>query len=289
MAQTHQQKYIYVYSERGSNYLPVFYRLKESFQGQDVCVKTVSKKDLLDLQKFNSDHVVAFFLPGAAQNGEYDVRLGHDGFDAIRNYVRGGGHFIGICAGAYYASSKLEWSHEHKPHKQTKTPSLRFFNGLARGPISSITPHDDWHRMRAIHVRSDDPVLGRFKSIYWGGPEFISYDHYTNFDVLVSFNEGRLKSPCVIRKQEGAGTVTLSSIHPELTPTILRKLTPRNHAIHGTVLKVIRETHASDTQRSYLWSKIVSPVYDALNREQSSVPKDSRKTGLSFSPKKGIQ
>lgn len=287
MTNTQTTKYIYVFSEQGSNYLPVYFRLQESFKDKNVIIKRVSKADLIDTTTFTAENVLAFFLPGAAQNGEYDVRLGNDGFDAIRSYVQEGGHFVGICAGAYYASAKLEWSHDHEENKSTKTPSLRFFNGLARGPISQITPHEDWHVMRAIQVKSDDPDLGVFKAIYWGGPEFICPDNYQSVEVMVSFDEQGLKSPCIIKRREGLGTVTLSSIHPELSPSILKKLMPANHSVSDNVKQMIQETKTYERQRLHLWQTILKPIHE--HHQRLDQKRLFRKTGLLFSRKKGIE
>jgi glutamine amidotransferase-like uncharacterized protein len=48
-------------------------------------------------------------LPGGSGGGQGRC-LGEDGRDAIRKFVDAGGGFVGICAGAYVASSDYTWS-----------------------------------------------------------------------------------------------------------------------------------------------------------------------------------
>ena len=44
--------------------------------------------------------------PPPAGQGNYEARLGERGAELIRAFVRGGGGFVGICAGAYLGSAE---------------------------------------------------------------------------------------------------------------------------------------------------------------------------------------
>lgn len=48
-------------------------------------------------------------FPGGS-GGAQARRLEEEGREAVRRFVRGGGGYVGICAGAYLASSQYEWS-----------------------------------------------------------------------------------------------------------------------------------------------------------------------------------
>ena len=43
--------------------------------------------------------------------GGYDLgyirALGQDGIDQVKGYVQTGGHYLGVCAGAYFASARV--------------------------------------------------------------------------------------------------------------------------------------------------------------------------------------
>ncbi len=277
-----KKKYIYIFAERGANYLPVYCRLKESFKEQDIEVKPVFKADLLKKGGFSADNVLAFFLPGATLKGEYDVRLGDDGFEAVRSYVQKGGNFIGICGGAYYASYCFEWCHEHHEHASTKTPSLRFFNGLAKGPISAITSHYDWNTLKAVTVCSDDKDLGIFKMVYWGGPEFLSYDRFKGYQVWASFYEKGVTSPCVIHRKEGRGTITLSSVHPELSEKIFNDLLSPDQMRQLNVKEVVEQSKPSRKKQDLIWGRILGPVRKRYYHLK-------KKRDLLYPVKKGIQ
>ncbi|WP_254510517.1 BPL-N domain-containing protein [Anatilimnocola floriformis] len=55
-----------------------------------------------------ADHLVVM-LPGGSSNTQ-GATLGEEGREEIRKFVRGGGGYIGICAGAYLATNDYDWS-----------------------------------------------------------------------------------------------------------------------------------------------------------------------------------
>ncbi|CAL5218350.1 g11 [Coccomyxa viridis] len=76
---------------------------------------------------------LALVMPGGADL-PYCRRLNGTGNRLIRGYVEEGGAYIGLCAGAYYASSYIEFDIGTKLEVKGRR-ELAFFEGKAVGPV----------------------------------------------------------------------------------------------------------------------------------------------------------
>jgi biotin--protein ligase len=83
--------------------------------------------EYLRTQKWEDKTVV--LAMGGGICSEWDQQLQAEGIQKIRNYVLGGGKYIGFCAGAYFASAKSCFGGVEKNRP------LAFFPGRAVGPL----------------------------------------------------------------------------------------------------------------------------------------------------------
>ena len=81
--------------------------LKEYFKQRQVKVDYTDATSIIKGNALNED-VTAFVMPGGAAT-PFLQKLKVQGNEKIRDYVYQGGHYLGICAGAYYACSKVEF------------------------------------------------------------------------------------------------------------------------------------------------------------------------------------
>src|SRR5690606_9878232 len=84
--------------------------------------------------------VQAFIMPGGASRYAA-AKLNGAGNKAILDYVSGGGTYIGICAGAYYAARAIEWKKGQKDEILVEN-ELSLYLGLASGPVRPFKPAD---------------------------------------------------------------------------------------------------------------------------------------------------
>lgn len=151
--------------------------------------------------------------------------LGEAGKDKVREFVREGGGYVGICAGAYLACSNFSW-------------------GL--GILNASTVSSKWMRgsgFVAQEVTVDGrpiigPVEGVFKVRYNNGPiikpgdraDLPAYRPLALFRTEVAKNGTpagvMVNSPAQAAAEYGKGRVFISSPHPENTPG-LEHLIPR--------------------------------------------------------------
>lgn len=173
----------------------------------------------IDLKQFD---VVVFSGGSGSQQSK---SIGEAGLRNVREYVRSGGGYCGICAGAYLACSNFSW-------------------GL--GILNAGTVSNKWMRGRGfvdLEVTVDGrPLLGdvngKFKVRYANGPiikpgiraDIPAYRPLTLFRSELAENgtpKGvMVNSPAQAVSTFGRGRVFISSPHPENTPG-LEHLIPR--------------------------------------------------------------
>ena len=173
----------------------------------------------IDLKKFD---VVAFSGGSGSQQAE---AIGEIGRNNVREYIRGGGGYVGVCAGAYLACSNFKW-------------------GL--GILNASTVSSKWQRGKAFldseitdegHKILGD-VKGIFKVRYGNGPvikpaerkDIPPYTTITVYKSEIALNGTpvgvMVNSPAQAVGAFGKGRVFISSPHPENTPG-LEHLLPR--------------------------------------------------------------
>ncbi|MEH6826215.1 MAG: BPL-N domain-containing protein, partial [Motiliproteus sp.] len=76
-------------------------------------------------------------LPGGYAY-DYKVALNNNGNQHIRDFVANGGAYVGVSAGAFYASDVIVWQGERFDHP------LNLFDGVTDGEIVEIAPWPDY-------------------------------------------------------------------------------------------------------------------------------------------------
>jgi glutamine amidotransferase-like uncharacterized protein len=173
----------------------------------------------IDLKQFD---VVVFSGGSGSQQSK---SIGEAGLKNVREFVRGGGGYCGICAGAYLACSNFSW-------------------GL--GILNASTKSSKWMRGRGFLDLELTPegksvlgdVGGTFKVRYNNGPvikpgdrtDIPPYQIVSLFRTEVADNGTpagiMVNSPAQAIGSFGKGRVFISSPHPENTPG-LEHLIPR--------------------------------------------------------------
>jgi putative intracellular protease/amidase len=143
--------------------------------------------------------------------------IGPEGREAVREFVRKGGGYLGICAGAYLACSGFDW-------------------GLAILDARTVSPK--WQRGRANLEVSPTPSATRllglaedgFKLRYVNGPVIRpdGHAHLPDYEPVLLFRTetaendspvgAQIGTPAMALSTFGSGRVFFSSAHPESTP-----------------------------------------------------------------------
>jgi glutamine amidotransferase-like uncharacterized protein len=169
--------------------------LDSMFTWMNASTDYVGPADILEGILNESDILV---MPGGP-SGSYQLSLGTDGMEIVRQFVRNGGSYFGICGGSQFATRY----------------GLSLFNGSLRSAYVE-GPGVTFLTNMTIHRNSTGPDLSEENetciTLYWGSSYFDAVD-MSNIITIASYPSNN--EPGMIAFQYGRGTVFLSSPHPE--------------------------------------------------------------------------
>lgn len=160
-------------------------------------------------------------IPGGADI-PYCKELNGRGNQKIAAFVREGGSYLGICAGAYYAGNFVEFAKE-TDLEVTGARELSLFGGTVRGPI--LAPYDTSSKRGARAAKIQwraTPFIDKtqFTVYYNGGGYFVGVESCPETSVLATYDLGE-DYPAMIECKVGLGNVILSGVHFEYDPFYL--------------------------------------------------------------------
>ena len=154
--------------------------------------------------------------------------IGAAGHKAVREFVKGGGGYLGVCGGAYLATSEYEWglkiidarTVDRKHWKRGKGKVKMELTKLGTAILGAPSPAVDI-------IYANGPLLGPC-----GRDDLDDYEVLAHFRGEINENNApkgvMLNSPAMILGRFGAGRVILFSPHPEKT-----------EALHGFVHRAV--------------------------------------------------
>jgi len=180
-------------------------------------VHAVPHDDLLD----DGWHAATAMLviPGGVDR-PYMAALGEEGIESIKRFVRDGGVFFGVCAGAYFAANVCHFVCDDGTVLGGPRP-LGFFPGTASGPLGALAPgfDGDNEATAAMAALTLYPGGTKAESLYWGGPEFVAghgdLAGTGGWRVLARY-DGAGGAVAAVDCGHGLGRAVLSGTHPEL-------------------------------------------------------------------------
>ncbi|EST08065.2 Biotin/lipoate A/B protein ligase [Kalmanozyma brasiliensis GHG001] len=162
----------------------------------------------------------------------------------VRAYVESGGSFLGICAGAYYASAHCTFERGTSMEVDGERPFLRFFPGTCQGTVYPGFVYESDKGARIVDIertRESD----QWRCHYNGGGAFMDADRFAGdgvevlaryaqvqpdelrLDIDLNSGEAKQRRPdyggeaAVVLSSVGLGKALLFGTHPEfpLLPT----------------------------------------------------------------------
>ncbi len=153
-------------------------------------------------------------IPGGADL-PYCEKLNGEGNNKIKSFVSNGGLYIGICAGAYYASKNIDFRGDGYTIKESR--ELDFFDGTAIGSIPSLTNDNYYSENSKSKSVIDIDFLGEKVQVFYHGGSYFegntasTLGHYENG--LKAFIVGRYKK----------GEYILSGVHFEIERDVYKR------------------------------------------------------------------
>lgn len=185
--------------------------------------------------------VDVLILPGGSGGGQGRF-LGERGREAIRRFVRAGGGYIGICAGAYLATADYPWSLHILDARVLDREHWNRGVGRVKLKLSELgqqTLRFDAAELEILYAQG--PLLAPGNRA-----DLDDYQELATFRTEVAKNgapQGVMQGTTAIAKGTfGQGRVVCFSPHPELTPGLERLV---QLAIHQ-----VKRTRPSKTERT---------------------------------------
>ena len=208
-------KHIFVYLDQGVD-VPFAQKFVEQLQAKYVCHLITAQEIIHTSWMKEADLLV---IPGG-RDLPYVELLHNLGTDRIKEYVMQGGRFLGICAGAYFASSYVEFDKGGSLHVEGER-SLKFFPGKTVGPLFGPYFYDTKESAKIVSVRYQDEEEHFLSHSYYNGGCCFENVKSCVYHVLANSNSSTCLGiydngvPSIVRCQVGKGLAILSGVHFE--------------------------------------------------------------------------
>lgn len=194
----------------------------------------------------------ALFMPGGNAY-TYTQHLGVKGKNTIRAFMRGGGKYIGTCAGWYYASKGYFW--EYDTHWSDAgywhySQLLKVFDAEVEGSVTDISDEETADGVFDGHAVAN--LSSGHRAIYYGGPT-VGWRHTNEVNlpqgtlVIARFTGVQSQPPAIVRVIDSRNQLLLFSVHLEAYEGIgVTELTAvQRQANYALRAKLIQEFLAS--------------------------------------------
>ncbi|HAG53035.1 MAG TPA: hypothetical protein DCL21_04535 [Alphaproteobacteria bacterium] len=187
-------------------------------------IEFTDAQGILSNKVLSNPNVVALFIPGGHSRFYYK-KLTAKGVNVIQKFVASGGHYFGICGGAYFASSSINFKGDEleitsqETLKIASTDSYGSIPELCNGNLfgSSI------YSSRAVKISTYN--INECYVYYWGGPYFESNEKDS---ILGHYSKPNL--PALFSNNYKKGSCNLISFHPECTSESLTYLIKKHNS-----------------------------------------------------------
>lgn len=182
--------------------------IEEMFRWMNCRVTTVSANVINE--KLGNFSILC--VPGGYMD-VYAQDISSKGKENIRNFIRNGGGYFGICGGAYFASENVVFEGRLLNLRYT---FLGLFSGTAMGPVYEVAPVWTPATPKVNIVNSTHPITQNGPSSlnmsYNSGPMFHP-NKGANATILGRYDKGG--QPAIVAFDYGSGRVFLIGTHPE--------------------------------------------------------------------------
>lgn len=201
---------IKIYNDTGVDQISLFPLIYELSNWE---TSFISSKEII--QTCWEPYTSLLIIPGG-RDVPFHESLKGEGNHKIRKYVENGGSFLGVCAGAYYGCSAIEFDCGNEL-EVLGTRELAFFPGIARGPIygpGSFRYHSEFGA-KAVMV-SNYLEKEQIKVYYNGGCYFVDAERHPQVKLISRYLDIEECPAAIIEISIGKGKAILSGIHIEM-------------------------------------------------------------------------
>ncbi len=241
---------VLIYAGEGTSEFCVqaLYKQLQNTQGLKAAVKLVDHLYLRE--KPWQEECLLLAIPGG-RGAVYYQYLDKSTNQKIKHYVENGGLYLGICAGAYYASRYTEFALGHSL-EVTCQGELGFYPGYAVGPVQGLDVFSYEGHQGASTAVLNSNLTGDNLAVYYQGGCYFSDTQDHICDVLAWYQE--CGQAAAIQTAVGQGRALLIGTHVEVDGIHMH-----DHASQMPAQLVDKITE-TDKARNRFWQKSLSQL-----------------------------
>ena len=184
-------------------------------KGRKVVITRITPKQI---QEGGLAKVDVLIQPGGS-GGKQGRALEESGRKAVRDFVRGGGGYLGVCGGAYLATNDYDWSLDLIDAKVVDRRHWARGKGTVKLQLSPAGTKFFGQESDELTIYyAQGPLFGRQE---WDAPDVPDYESLAVFATEIAKNgapQGVMaRTSAAVRCEYGSGRVFCYSPHPELT------------------------------------------------------------------------
>ncbi|ODQ49025.1 hypothetical protein PICMEDRAFT_70606 [Pichia membranifaciens NRRL Y-2026] len=153
----------------------------------------------------------------------------------IKDFVRKGGKFIGLCSGAYYSSSRCEFEVGNPEMEVSGPRELKFYPGICRGSAIKGFHYASDAGARVVEVSIDSKAIpemsGPVHLYVNGGGMFVDAHKFPSVEILATYSDKinvqdddvRGRNAAAVLCTVGRGKALLFGPHPEFSPALMKE------------------------------------------------------------------
>jgi glutamine amidotransferase-like uncharacterized protein len=219
-----------------SNYAPVKYQ-----------IGYISAEEIILGDWF--DDTALLIIPGGADL-HYCKYLNGKGNIQIQRYLMQGGSFLGICAGAYYSGTSIEFA-KSSSMEVVSTRELGVYKGMVVGPALCRYHYNSNKGVRAAKITFDiDGRVNETVVFYNGGGYCVNAENVPDTKIIATYEDLRA---AIIMCNFGKGKAILSGVHFEYDYSLLKPFKLLNPVID--LLK--KHDESRDSLVKYIVNKLI--------------------------------
>jgi len=246
---------VLVYSGEGASPNCVEYTIYTLKQFLSDNYDIIKVDDKILVTQYWEDSTKLIVFPGG-RDLPYVNKLGSKGMERIRNYVNDkGGKYLGICAGAYFGSSYIEFEMDRPDYKVEGPRELKFFKGTAKGSALSTFYYQS--EKGALAPKIQLPFNNKDVNVYFNGGCFFDIDESKplpeGLNILGRYTskcyDDTINRPAILEIENGKGKAILSGVHFEYSPELMtnrkKKIQEEGKDIskYDELIKAIQQTN----------------------------------------------
>lgn len=243
-------KTAHVYADKGVDPLSLRQLCKslKSHLPENWRVETIDQKALLWSNGLDDTQLLAF--PGG-RDVPYHQALQGTANRHIRRFVKNGGRYLGICAGAYYGCAEVVFE-KGTPLEVIDQRELRLFPGTARGTLYPDNPSFAYQSVTCAHAAQLRMKNATFHAYYNGGCCFENAQQYPTVKVIAEYIDTPSRLAAIVDCTVGNGRAILSGVHIEYTSDSLVQT-----AVDPSIISTL---HTNEQQRQQTFHTILSSL-----------------------------